>query len=103
MHPRAGSTPEAPRTALPRRVPPWADAISGLREAAPEGLDDARLGVVARLGERSFEVGDDLGSELPVGLGPRDDLVEAGPRGRELLGGAHPGLRGRRQESPQPG
>ena len=50
-----------------------------LEQLLTDRLEKALARFVARLPERRLEVGDERGSELEVGLRPRDDLVERAP------------------------
>ena len=59
-------------------------AYSRLRraKARAERLDERGIGLVALGGERALEIREHAGPEPLVGLGPRDDLVDAKPSQR---------------------
>ena len=62
-------------------------------------FDDRGIALVPFGLERSLEIRHEPGPEVSVRLGAGDDLVEPGLGQRQLLRGAHPGLR-RRGQSP---
>ena len=48
-----------------------------MQEAAAQGLDRLRIGLVALGGERRLEIGDERPPKALVGPSPLDDVVEA--------------------------
>src|SRR5439155_15944732 len=71
-------------------------------EPHTQGGEDRRVALVAFCRERALEVGDEALAERGIGLGPGDDLVQLGPRERELLRSPHPAPRGGWQSTEQP-
>ena len=65
---------------------------ASLRQEATELFDHAGLRLDAFGLQRPLEIGEHLGAEGRVGLGPGDELVEPAPRGRQLLRRLHPAL-----------
>ncbi|HEU5405192.1 MAG TPA: hypothetical protein VFU52_03845, partial [Gaiellaceae bacterium] len=54
--------------------------------------DNERRGLVTGGGNRTLEIGLELKPERGVLFGPRDELVEHRPRGRQLLRSTYPTL-----------
>src|SRR2546426_6279770 len=76
-----------------------ADSVDG--EASAQSRDERWIGLVASLGERGLEIGDQRLAEAQVRLRTRDDLVEPTAGGRKLLCCRDPALGRGRQPTDQ--
>ena len=71
----------------------------GERKPSPDGFYRGRAGLDAFLREGGLQIRNEQLAEASVGLGPRNDAVEAGPGERQLLRRLDPAARGRRKQS----